>query len=990
MADRDLELRLIIRADGSAAIRNIKQVDEAVDDLGESAQQAGGRVRDMGNQANATGGVLSRMLGVLRSFAGPIVSAFSVVGIALFLKKLVETDLAMAEVRKSLEDVTGSAESAQQKFDELQALAESSKFTIDELSASYADLRRFGLIPTQDIMLALTNSAAKSDDASKALADTTEILGKAWANGKLQGEDLLRLINLNVPALDLMAKATGKSSDQILEMAKKGQLGREAISKLIVEMQKFASGENTKSIDTIRGSFDQLSKTWDRFLDNLAGPKTEAAIKTVSGWIKGLVSSFTGVVGFLDEKINGANAELVAVSETYKKIAEQKQKIAAIKAGNPVADVVNAFVGTDLAKEENRLDALYKELSDRIIARSKSLDQARLEANKDADANKKNAASQNPPGTTTPTGGRSSGRNAALDDARQIADAEVQIELDRITRIEQLADAEFQNDIARAEAQAREKLAKAGGDAQAQLAIEQELADRKNEIERNQLEASRSFAEEKLRVQLAAKQRERDSTNDLGEQARINADIVRIEQEIAQARDLSGLAAEQLAADETASAAERARAAQGLVDRVIDKYDQLAAKRRELDADAAIISKSNLSLERKAELLDLIAKGYDEAGDSAQTAEEGMSAFAEQGARNMQDVFADFLFDPFKDGIDGMLRGFVDVLRRMAAEALSAQIFDLLLGKQGKEGGRAGGLLGGVVDLFSSDGAGEVAQVTANEAAKNAAVAAGESARATIVGAAAAKKAVAVAAGQAGETNAVVAGETARKTAETSGQATSLATTLVTTAKKIHAFAASAAAAAYDAMASIPYIGPVLGAAAAAATYAAVLAFGALTGGAAFAAGGRTDATPGGRQRGPGTSTSDSIPAWLSNNEHVIKEQSVQRLDQKYGRGFLDYLNENGELPASVRALSANKLIAPQIDMPIIKFNAGGRVNGPAPGGREAQSSRNNSADRLPVSIVNVIDPSLIHDAMSGSSGTRIIMNALTNNPRAARQALEI
>lgn len=44
-----------------------------------------------------------------------------------------------------------------------------------------------------------------------------------------------------------------------------------------------------------------------------------------------------------------------------------------------------------------------------------------------------------------------------------------------------------------------------------------------------------------------------------------------------------------------------------------------------------------------------------------------MSEFAKQAARNMQSEFADFLFDPFKDGLKGMLGDFADTLRRMAA-----------------------------------------------------------------------------------------------------------------------------------------------------------------------------------------------------------------------------------------------------------------------------------------------------------------------------------
>lgn len=49
----------------------------------------------------------------------------------------------------------------------------------------------------------------------------------------------------------------------------------------------------------------------------------------------------------------------------------------------------------------------------------------------------------------------------------------------------------------------------------------------------------------------------------------------------------------------------------------------------------------------------------------------------------------------------------------------------------------------------------------------------------------------------------------------------------------------------------------------------------------------------GGHVHGPGTDTSDDIPAMLSNNEFVIKASSSKKL----GKARLDYINEHGELP---------------------------------------------------------------------------------------------
>lgn len=64
--------------------------------------------------------------------------------------------------------------------------------------------------------------------------------------------------------------------------------------------------------------------------------------------------------------------------------------------------------------------------------------------------------------------------------------------------------------------------------------------------------------------------------------------------------------------------------------------------------------------------------------DSAMLEEKNkkFSKFAEQAAKNMQDAFADFLFDPFDKGLEGMLKGFVNVMRKIAAEQAAASTFD--------------------------------------------------------------------------------------------------------------------------------------------------------------------------------------------------------------------------------------------------------------------------------------------------------------------------
>ena len=65
--------------------------------------------------------------------------------------------------------------------------------------------------------------------------------------------------------------------------------------------------------------------------------------------------------------------------------------------------------------------------------------------------------------------------------------------------------------------------------------------------------------------------------------------------------------------------------------------------------------------------------------------------------------------------------------------------------------------------------------------------------------------------------------------------------------------------------------------------------------------GGTLYAATGGRIRGAGTSTSDSIPAMLSNGEMVLRAAAVKKIDAVYGRSFLNTLNAVGSVEKAMQ-----------------------------------------------------------------------------------------
>lgn len=105
------------------------------------------------------------------------------------------------------------------------------------------------------------------------------------------------------------------------------------------------------------------------------------------------------------------------------------------------------------------------------------------------------------------------------------------------------------------------------------------------------------------------------------------------------------------------------------------------------------------AVRRTKEELDEMLKRAEESAD-------GLSVYAEQAARNMQSAFSDFLFDPFDEGLEGMLNNFLRIIQRMAAEAAAAQIFDSVgnWGKSNSGSGGWAGLVASFAGLFDSGG----------------------------------------------------------------------------------------------------------------------------------------------------------------------------------------------------------------------------------------------------------------------------------------------
>ncbi|WP_455275148.1 hypothetical protein [Ralstonia thomasii] len=117
-------------------------------------------------------------------------------------------------------------------------------------------------------------------------------------------------------------------------------------------------------------------------------------------------------------------------------------------------------------------------------------------------------------------------------------------------------------------------------------------------------------------------------------------------------------------------------------------------------------------------------------------------------------------------------------------------------------------------------------------------------------------------------------------------------------------------------------------------------------------------AASGGHIRGPGTSTSDSIPAMLSDGEFVVNAGAVSK------PGMLALLHAINGTPGIARATTPT----------VHRYAQGGMVAGGGGGGS--------------MKIVNVPDASLLGQHLESAAGEQQIINIISRHPARIRQAL--
>lgn len=217
----------------------------------------------------------------------------------------------------------GSIEGGEKATEWVKQFTKDTPLQLEEVSRLFVRLKAFGLDPMNGTLQAITDQAFKLGGGFQEAEGISLALGQAWAKQKLQGEEILQLIERGVPVWDLLAQITGKNTQELQKLSEQGKLGRDIIRDLMEEIGRQAKGSAAANMTLLSGLISNAR-------DNLAQ-------------FYNMVSS-SGAMDWLKDQLTELNAEFSEMAADGR-LQEWAQNVsdAIVSAGTFVRDTAGAL-----------------------------------------------------------------------------------------------------------------------------------------------------------------------------------------------------------------------------------------------------------------------------------------------------------------------------------------------------------------------------------------------------------------------------------------------------------------------------------------------------------------------------------------------------------------------------------------------------------------------------------------------------------------------
>lgn len=263
------------------------------------------------------GGALQR----LRGLAAPVLALLTFRSAAQGVKALGDVQQQLENARRAMSELYGSQEEGNRVFGQLEVLAKRNGLAIGDIVEQAKRMKAFGIDPLNGSLQALVDQNAAAGGSLQDLEGKVLAVGQAWAKQKLQGEEILQLVERGVPVWDLLQKATGKNVQELQKLSEKGELGRQTIAALMEEIGRANEGAANRSLGSLTGLLSQASARWLQF-------KQDVVEAGLGQYLKDQLASMLGATGDMAGLAKRVSDAIIGSIEALKRFALQLAPVA--------------------------------------------------------------------------------------------------------------------------------------------------------------------------------------------------------------------------------------------------------------------------------------------------------------------------------------------------------------------------------------------------------------------------------------------------------------------------------------------------------------------------------------------------------------------------------------------------------------------------------------------------------------------------------------
>lgn len=274
-----------------------------------------GRELSQGSQrTNGFQGAIGSLTGRLVALAG---TWFGIQTLTNQLVAMFKSGDQAERLSVQLKAVMGTIEGGKQASAWIQDFAKNTPLQLDEVTQVFVRLKAFGIDPMNGSMQGIVDQAYKLGGGFEEVQGISLALGQAWAKQKLQGEEILQLIERGVPVWQLLEQVTGKNTAELQKLSEAGKLGRDTIQALMNEIAAQSSGAAAANMSLLSGLISNAQDNLETFYRMVAD---SGALTWLQNQLAQLNAEFAAMAkdGRLQEWAKKISDGIVSLGESIK------------------------------------------------------------------------------------------------------------------------------------------------------------------------------------------------------------------------------------------------------------------------------------------------------------------------------------------------------------------------------------------------------------------------------------------------------------------------------------------------------------------------------------------------------------------------------------------------------------------------------------------------------------------------------------------------